>query len=443
MKKLIILTRLLIILPVFFLATAVMTQNITNTVGINGTFTVKDANFNFLTVTQSTGQVNILNTLKIENTSSLGTGVLYIGGSRFMHNIGGSNMFLGEIAGNLTMTGQFNTGVGGGALLSLTSGSYNSALGYGSLAANTSGRENTACGFGALRFNTTGNYNSAFGSLSMRNNTTGSYNSAFGYQSMLNNTTGIENSAFGLLALTTNTGGNWNSAFGCESLLKSTMNFNTAIGKSSGSNITTGSGVVCIGYNSQPSSGNAINELTLGNNSITSLRCAVTTITSLSDVRDKKNIKDLSLGLSFLMKIKPRLFNWDKREWYENNVSDGTKIQEIPTAGFIAQELDEAQTSENAEWLNLVLKDNPEKFEAMAGNLLPVIIKALQELKSENERLKNTNAELKNKNKGYDEHLLKLKELQELMAFEIEKMKSKKNADELHNVSNIKGENLK
>ena len=434
MKKLIIILKLMFVLQAVFFTAAGMAQNINNTLGTGGIFTVKDANFNFFTVTQSTGQVNILNTLKLDNTSSSSAGVLYIGSNRFMHNKGGSNMFLGEMSGNFTMTGQFNTGVGSNALFALTSGNNNSALGFGSLGGNTSGIDNTACGFGALRFNTSGNYNSAFGSLSLRNNTTGSYNSAMGHLAMLNNLTGIENCAFGNMALTTNTGGSWNSAFGSESLLQSTMNFNTAIGRYSGSTITTGSGIVCIGYNSQPSSGNAVNQLTLGNSSVTSLRCAVTTITSLSDARDKKNINNLNLGIGFLMKIKPRLFNWDKREWYENNVSDGTKIQESPTAGFIAQELDEAETSENAEWLRLVLKDNPEKFEAMAGNLLPVIVKALQELRSENEGLKNTNAELKNKNKGYGEQLLKLKALQELMALEIEKMRSKKNTEELRAV---------
>jgi len=88
------------------------------------------------------------------------------------------------------------------------------------------------------------------------------------------------------------------------------------------------------------------------------------------------------------MKIKPRQFNWDKREWYENNKSDGSKMKEEPTAGFIAQELDEVQTTQNSEWLNLVLKDNPEKLEATPGNLLPIMVKAIQELKAENEQLR-------------------------------------------------------
>ena len=110
----------------------------------------------------------------------------------------------------------------------------------------------------------------------------------------------------------------------------------------------------------------------------------------------KKNIQDLNLGLGFISKLKPRIYNWDKREWYEYNVSDGSKMQETPTAGFIAQELDEAQTSENAEWLNLVMKDNPEKWEATPGNLLPVMVKAIQELSSKCEKLEAENVGLSN-----------------------------------------------
>ena len=89
------------------------------------------------------------------------------------------------------------------------------------------------------------------------------------------------------------------------------------------------------------------------------------------------------------MTIKPRQFNWDKREWYENGISDGSKVEELPTAGFIAQELDEAQSFVDSEWLNLVMKNNPDKIEATTGNLLPVVIKAVQELKAENDLLKS------------------------------------------------------
>ncbi|MCW9065195.1 MAG: tail fiber domain-containing protein, partial [Ignavibacteriaceae bacterium] len=127
----------------------------------------------------------------------------------------------------------------------------------------------------------------------------------------------------------------------------------------------------------------------------------------------KKNIKDLNLGIEFLMKIKPRVFNWDRREWYVDNKSDGSKMKEEPTAGFIAQELDEVQMSENAEWLNLVLKDNPEKLEATSGNLLPIIVKAIQDLKKENDELKN--------------RLMKFEQMQNTLTTEIQKLEANNN----------------
>jgi len=185
------------------------------------------------------------------------------------------------------------------------------------------------------------------------------------------------------------------------------------VGFSTGSTITTGNNVTCLGNNAEPTSGTVSNQITLGNNRVTSLRCNVTTISSLSDARDKRNISDLSLGLDFLMKIKPRQFNWDKREWYDENKSDGSKMTETPTAGFIAQELDEAQITANSEWLNLVLKDNPEKLEATSGNLLPIMVKAIQELKIESEKLKEENVNLKKENEKFSAEVESLKSISE------------------------------
>ena len=55
--------------------------------------------------------------------------------------------------------------------------------------------------------------------------------------------------------------------------------------------------------------------------------------------------------------------------------------------GFIAQELEEAQTG--SEYLNLVFNENPDKLEATQGNLIPVLVKAIQELSAEVEQLKS------------------------------------------------------
>ena len=161
--------------------------------------------------------------------------------------------------------------------------------------------------------------------------------------------------------------------------------------------VTTGRNLTLIGYNSQPSSIDSYNQVTLGDGWVSSLRCNVQSISSLSDARDKDNISDLSIGLDFLMKLKPRQFNWDRREWYENGFSDGSKMQSTLSAGFIAQELEEVQENLHAEWLNLVLKDNPDRLEATQGNLIPVLVKAIQEQQKQIEDLKKEIFVLKSK----------------------------------------------
>jgi hypothetical protein len=400
------------------------TQSITGTVGTSGTFSIKNSTANYFTLSQSSGKVNILKTLEIGQSSS--AGVLYLGSNRFMHTFGSDNTFLGENSGNFTLSGALNTGVGSLSLSLLTTGSTNSAFGNSSLGKCTAGTENSAFGMGSLSNNSTGSSNTAFGNTSLGQSGTASENSAFGYSSLGGVNSGNNNSAFGYNSLSLNTSGSQNSAFGTFTLNNnSTGSFNTALGFHAGSIITTGTNLTCIGYNSQPTTGSAANQVTLGNSSVTVLRSTVTTIASLSDARDKKNIKDLTLGLGFIMKLIPREYNWDKREWYENNVSDGSKMQKTPTVGFIAQELDEAQTSENSEWLKLVLKDNPEKWEATPGNLLPVIVKAVQELNTETEGIKNVSDELVNRDKEFEERLTIFEQMQNSLKDKIEKIKNK------------------
>jgi hypothetical protein len=451
-------------------------QNITNTLGSSGMFTLKDNTTTYLSLSQSTGNLSLNRSMVLSGTTSSTVGVIYKGADRFIHNYGTDNTFLGIFSGNFTMTGGRNTVIGVSSLQFNASGSSNTAIGYSSLNINFSGNNNTATGSYSLYNNQSGwnntalgvnslyynnaHSNTAVGSNSMYTNNTGTENTAVGMQSLLwndwgsynttlgfkslfwnngnyntavgrtsmySNTTGTENTAVGNNSLYSNTVNSGNTAVGYNSLfastgwqntavghhslqLNSTGNYNTALGYNAGSIVTTGLNLTLIGIDANPTTGTANDQITLGNGFVNSLRCNVQTITSLSDMRDKKNIKELSLGLDFITKLHPRQFNWDKREWYDDNKSDGSKMKEEPTAGFIAQELDSAQTTVGAEWLNLVLKDNPEKWEATYGNLLPVMVKAIQELKTENDELK--------------EKLAKFEEMQNVMAGEIEEMKS-------------------
>ena len=377
---------------IFLLCSSLFGQSgsINNTLGTGGSFNIKDGSNTFFTLDQSTGYLNLYRSLILPQTTSSSIGVIYVGSSTFIHDYwapgtDGGNIFFGLSAGNFTMNGIGN------------SASYNSSVGDSTLHSLTFGNENSALGFGALKYNTTGGGNSAFGNKALYSNTTNGANCAFGAYALYSNTAS-SNSAFGYYAGYSLTTGYANVVAGYYA----GYNLNTgqgdvALGDYAGYNLTTGSNDIIIGYDAEPSSDIVSNEITLGNGQNNSLRCNVTSITSLSDARDKKNIRDLPLGLGFLMTIKPRLFNWDRREWYKNGNPDGSKMKKIPTAGFIAQELDTAQMNAHAEWLNLVLKSNPNRLEATSGNLLPVIVKAIQQLKYENDSLKIQNLKLQNK----------------------------------------------
>ncbi len=374
--------------------------------GNNGSFNtaVGYSSLQFL----STGYMNsAFGTGSLKNNST-GIGNTAFGYNTLNSNNANSNSAFGTMVLEKNTTGYNNCAFGSGALSDNVDGYNNCAFGLSSLSSGISSQYN--CGFGnSTLMDNTGNYNAAFGHFTLRSNTTGEYNSAFGEQSMVNNTTGSYNSALGRFALGRNTlgyantsigyncmeyntNGAGNTSVGAYSMSQNTSgSLNTVIGYNAGTNIVTGINVTLVGYDSEPTTTSASNQVTLGNNSITSLRCNVTSITSLSDARDKKNIKELSLGLDFITKLRPRQFNWDKREWYDDYLSDGSKMQQLPTAGFIAQELDSLQQTENSEWLNLVLKDNPEKWEATTGNLLPVMVKAIQELSNKCDSLKMEN----------------------------------------------------
>ncbi len=58
---------------------------------------------------------------------------------------------------------------------------------------------------------------------------------------------------------------------------------------------------------------------------------------------------------------------------------DGGKV-DIPEFGFIAQELQQAQIDQGVTIPNLVYDINPDKLEASPGTLIPVMVKAIQEL---------------------------------------------------------------
>jgi len=248
----------------------------------------------------------------------------------------------------------------GGNVLNNTSGCFSStAIGEGALRGTSSGQEsndNVAIGQNAM-----GNYT---GSFAGPPNQQGHGNTCVGNGSG-DEISGNNNVCLGLSA------GNRISGFN-----------NTAVGQGSmnGFPALSGENNTCIGSNAVTSSQSVNNEITLGDAAIATLRCNVTSITSLSDARDKKDVEDANIGLDFINDLRPVKFVWDTR--------DGKK-KDIKEVGFIAQELDEVQQKHGVEdHLQLVLKNNPDKLEASPGKLIPILVQAIKDLKKEIDELK-------------------------------------------------------
>ncbi len=247
-----------------------------------------------------------------------------IGATALTQNSTGINNVALGVQALQNSTGNNNIGIGVNALGSLTSGNNNTGIGLNTLASLTSGIINTAVGRNAL------------------NNTTGSANVGLGNSSGFSNAGGTGNTYLG--ALTASTGGPF---------INSTA----------------------VGYQAEITESNNI---VLGNSSITALRCQVGTITGLSDIRDKKDIEPIPQGLSFINDLKPVKFTW--------NMRDKGKI-DIDEFGFIAQELEQTQNKFGVV-PNLVDASDPDKYAASYGTLLPVMVKAIQDLTSEIEEIK-------------------------------------------------------
>jgi trimeric autotransporter adhesin len=168
------------------------------------------ANINLATVAANTAtHVNTINTLIKRDASgnfSAGTvtasldGNVYKGANLFLHSFGTGNSFVGENAGNLTMTGGYNVATGNAALQTNTTGQNNVATGIHALLFNTTGNNNTANGFQSMRSNTIGHDNAGMGMWTLYLNTTGNYNTANGEEALYNNTSGSSNIGLGYLA---------------------------------------------------------------------------------------------------------------------------------------------------------------------------------------------------------------------------------------------------
>ena len=273
-------------------------------------------------------------------------------------NIGTDNVSMGYHSSFSTAQASNNVSIGKDALYSNAKEGSLVAIGSGALYSNTEGRRQVAVGFNSL-------YNS---------NAEG--NTALGYQSGYNISTGFRNTFIGewagkeLTASSNNTFVGWRAGY-----LQEHKGNNTFIGSNTGATSEEGldvSGVQnssALGYGAKVTGDDQVQ---LGGASTTTY--VFGTVQNRSDARDKADIKELDLGLDFVMKLKPSEYIWNYREW------EGKKTGKRKHAGFIAQDVQEVvDSNEYAFVQDHSVNGGADVLSIGYDEFIPVLTKAIQE----------------------------------------------------------------
>jgi hypothetical protein len=324
---------------------------------------------------------------------------------------GASNVFVGYDAGTAATTAANSVMVGYEAGLSTTTGNFTTAVGYQASYSNVSGSSNTSLGYLASR-NQTGSFNTAVGR--------GALQGASG-------SSGGNNTAIGSYALNVLTSGGDNTAVGYQAGDSvSTASGNTLVGYNAGSALTTSGFSTAIGLEAMLT-GNFSNSLAVGFDAqVTGANYGrigdanvdvyAKSFNNTSDARDKADIQDTNLGLSFIMQLQPRMYRWDFREsyrspkpladapkeewdaWREANklsnlTHDGTHKRTRFHQGLIAQEVKSVLDSMGVDFggfRNSEVNGGDAQMGLEYIQFIAPLIKAVQELKAEFDAYKAT-----------------------------------------------------
>ena len=94
-----------------------------------------------------------------------------------------------------------------------------------------------------------------------------------------------------------------------------------------------------------------------------------TTISAISDARLKENVQDIDVGLGAILALKPRKFDW--------KAGKGKDIK--GDRGFIAQEFEQVFPQLVDEWKDAA-PEGEAPYKSVRQDLIPVLVKAIQEL---------------------------------------------------------------
>ena len=406
------------VILLLLIATDSFSQSIIGKIGPSGLHKFEISNkvapFNvFMNINQPNGRITLNNSITLENTVEATSwpnpvGVIYKGSDRFIHNLGGT--YLGLNAGNFGHTdGESNTGIGAYCLESNSeNASNNTAVGFRSLNRLMFGSDNTSVGSYSLNSIGESYSNTAIGSYSLYTNSGGDGNTAVGVASLYSNR-GEE----GLHIL-----GMENTAVGCDAMRYNTFgSYNTSLGKNSGSSITTGNNNTAIGYDAQVPDGTLSNQVQIGNDNVSYAGVKVSW-TYGSDRRLKSNILNSNLGLNFISKIRPVSY------------TRNSDIKQKPEYGFIAQEIEDVLKESGIDNSGMITVNDDGIYGLRYNDLLSPMVKAIQELKTENDELKKEIEQFKTVN----DKIVKL----EKIINELTSIKHTSNKDKEVNLTNSK-----
>lgn len=329
--------------------------------------------------------------LPASTTPLAGTEVLPIVQGTTTKQVAVSDLTAGRAVSALSVTSTndasisgITVGKGGGAVAS------NTALGKSALSTASTAVQSVAVGFQALTTSNGNNnvgvgYNAGYLTNSgIMNVFVGSPDGSFNYSSGRSNTTGSYNTAIGNGSLGSNSTSSFNTSVGYQSGLQTTGQYNQLFGYAAGYGLTSGSYNVILGSytgSAAPISATGSNWIVLSDGQGTVGAYYQTTAAVVgwyqnnnsaawsitSDARIKKNVASLESGLNVISALRPVEFDYIK-----DNKHD---------VGFIAQEY---QT---------VLPAQIEKGEdgmlSLNQNLVPYLVKAIQELTAEIQFLKS------------------------------------------------------
>ena len=267
---------------------------------------------------------------------------------------------------------------------------------------NVDGQFNTAVGYKAL-------YNfeadsDAHGDNTALGNSAGQFISTGTQNTMLGNQAGL-----GIVG--TKLTGDGNTCVGASAgiELEGAAHSNTFVGKAAGNTTEAGVENTCIGFNTEAQDDTATNQIVIGNNLTGTADNAVfigndtnhihndfntdADWNYTSDERQKRDIKDDTLGLDFINDLRPVTYKHKSpsefpKEWSSYDADDKEPMCGDKTIhGLIAQEVKQALDNQNVDTFNGWSVGNDGRQRISKTKMITPLIKAVQELTAKVEDL--------------------------------------------------------